>query len=329
VDDIPVPIKNGNTRLSDQLRLCMRSRHLLYSTEKTYLYWINNFIRFHNHKSPSKMGSIEVDGYLTYLAVDRKVAHQTQSLALNALVFLYHKFYGQELGDLNFTRPKFRKKPPVVFNHQEAMDVIKLIESPSQSLMSKLMYGSGLRLMECCRLRVKDIDFGMNEIMVRAGKGNRDRRTLLPRSLIESLHLQLKNVKALHAYDLEMGWGEVWLPNALERKYPNAASSLSWAFLFPASKPAADPTTGELRRHHLHKTVLQKRIRDAIRQSGILKQASSHTFRHSFATRLLENGYDLRTIQELLGHSDIRTTEIYTHVLNKGGRGVNSPIDLP
>jgi integron integrase len=329
LDDIPIPIKDGDTKLITQLRLCMRSKHLLYSTEKTYLYWIENFIRFHNYKDPSQMGGSEVDCYLTYLATKRNVAPQTQSLALNALVFLYHKFYEHELGELDFTRPKFRKKPPVVFTHHEAMRVLELIKIPSQGLMSKLMYGSGLRLMECCRLRVKDIDFGMNEIMVRGGKGNRDRRTLLPSILLTPLKLQLKEVSALHCFDLEMGWGEVWLPHALERKYPKAASSLTWAFLFPAAKPAADPTTGELRRHHLHKTVLQKSIHAAIRKSGILKQASSHTFRHSFATRLLENGYDLRTIQELLGHSDIRTTEIYTHVLNKGGRGVNSPIDFP
>jgi len=327
MDDIPIPLEYEQSKLSYQLRQCMRIKQLSYSTEKTYLYWINNFIRFHNHREPSKMGNSEVDAYLTYLAIKRNVAPQTQSLALNALVFLYKKFYGHELGDLHFSRPKFRKKPPVVFNHVEAMMVINLISNPTQSLMAKIMYGSGLRLMECCRLRVKDIDFGMNEIMVRSGKGNKDRHTILPISLLEPLKKQIKSVKALHDYDLEMGWGEVWLPDALERKYPKAAGSLLWAFLFPSSKPAADPMTGELRRHHIHKTVLQRTLRLIIRKSGILKQASSHTLRHSFATRLLENGYDLRTIQELLGHSDIRTTEIYTHVLNKGGRGVHSPLD--
>jgi len=327
LDDIPILLNLDSKDLSDQLRQCMRSRRLLYSTEKTYLYWIQNFIRYHNRKKPSDMGCIEVDDYLSYLATKRNVSPQTQSLALNALVFLYHRFYEKELGELTFTRPKFRKKPPVVFNHREAMDVINLINNKTQALMAKLMYGSGLRLMEVCRLRVKDIDFGMNEIMIRGGKGNRDRRTLLPLSLLTSLEVQIREVKALHNFDVEMGWGEVWLPNALATKYPKAASSLIWAYLFPSSKPAADPTTGELRRHHLHKTVLQRSIKLAIRKSGILKQASSHTLRHSFATRLLENGYDLRTIQELLGHSDIRTTEIYTHVLNKGGRGVNSPLD--
>lgn len=327
MDDIPIPIRDAKFRLTDQIRLCIRDKNLSYSTEKTYLYWILNYIRFHDRKHPEEMGAFEVDTYLSYLATQRKVSPSTQSLALNALVFLYHQFLDKELGELNYSRPRYRKKPPVVFTHDEAMIVIQLIDSTVHVLMSKIMYGSGLRLMECCRLRVKDIDFGMNEIMVRKGKGNRDRRTVLPVTLVESLQHQIKKVKTLHQYDTEMGWGEVWLPDALARKYPKSASSLMWAFLFPASKPGVDPTTGELRRHHIHPTAIQKKIRIALRASGILKQASSHTFRHSFATRLLERGYDLRTIQELLGHSDIRTTEIYTHVLNKGGRGVNSPID--
>ena len=327
LDDIPVPLSDNKIRLTDQLRHCFRIKHLSYSTEKTYLYWILNFIRFHDRRHPAEMGSKEVDAYLSYLATKRNVSPDTQALALNALVFLYHRFLGKELGELNFTRPRFRKKPPVVFSHDEAIKVINLIDSPMHVLMAKIMYGSGLRLMECCRLRVKDIDFAMNEIMVRRGKGNRDRRTVLPATIIEPLQDQIKKVKALHNYDTDMGWGEVWLPDALARKYPNAAGSLLWAFLFPAANPGKDPQTGKLRRHHIHPTAIQKKIRNAIKRSGVLKQASSHTFRHSFATRLLEHGYDLRTIQELLGHLDIGTTEIYTHVLNKGGHGVDSPID--
>lgn len=305
----------------------MRIKHLAYSTEKTYLYWILNFIRFHDRRHPSQMGALEVDAYLGYLATTRKVSPHTQALALNALVFLYHQFLEKQLGQLDFTRPRYRKRPPVVFTHKEAMAVIDSITSPTHNLMAKLMYGSGLRLMECCRLRVKDIDFAMNEIMVRRGKGNRDRHTLLPTSLVVSLQEQLKNVSKLHKYDIAMGCGEVWLPGALSKKYPKAASSLSWAYFFPANKPAVDPQSGVLRRHHLHGSVLQRQVSSAIKKTGILKQASTHTLRHSFATRLLEHGYDLRTIQELLGHTDIRTTEIYTHVLNKGSRGVNSPID--
>ena len=207
------------------------------------------------------------------------------------------------------------------------MRVIHLINEPVHNLIAKLMYGSGLRLMECCRLRVKDIDFGMNEILIRRGKGNKDRHTLLPSTLLDPLKSQISTVKALHRYDIEMGCGEVWMPNALAAKYPKAASSLLWKYLFPAFKLGPDPESGVLRRHHIHASLFQKKIRDVIRSSGILKQASSHTLRHSFATRLLERGYDLRTMQELLGHTDIRTTEIYTHVLNKGGRGVNSPLD--
>lgn len=327
MDDIPVPIRNGNLRLTDQVRVRIREKNLSFSTEKTYLYWIVNFIRFHDRRHPDEMGVTEIEAYLSYLATKRKVAPNTQALALNALMFLYNHVLNKTLGELDYKRPRYRKKPPVVFTHKEAISVICEINSITHSLMTNIMYGSGLRLMECCRLRVKDIDFGMKEIQVRCGKGNRDRRTLLPTSLIDSLQAQIKSVRALHKYDRDMGWGEVWLPDALSRKYPMAAGSLTWAFLFPASRPAADPATGELRRHHVHPTVIQKKIRIAIKKTGILKQASSHTFRHSFATRLLEHGYDLRTIQELLGHSDISTTEIYTHVLNKGGRGVKSPID--
>lgn len=327
MDDIPLPLIEKPIRLIDQIRQCMRVKHFSYSTEKVYIYWILNFIRYHNKRHPSQMGSLEVDSYLSYLATNRKVSPSTQALALNALIFLFNRFLEKELGELNFTRPKYRKKPPVVFTHEEAMSVIKLIDSCVCCLMAKLMYGSGLRLMECTRLRIKDIDFGMNEIMVRRGKGDRDRHTILPKSLIETLQHQINNVVALHNYDKEMGCAEVWLPYALARKYPNAAGSVKWAYLFPAAKPAIDPESGKLRRHHIHNSVMQKYIRIAIKKSGILKQASSHTLRHSFATRLLERGYDLRTIQELLGHSDIRTTEIYTHVLNKGGRGVNSPLD--
>jgi len=327
LDDIPVPIRKGKLRLTDQVRIRVREKNLSYSTEKTYLYWIVNFIRFHKRRHPDEMAAAEIEAYLSFLATKRKVSPNTQALALNALMFLYNHVLNITLGELDYRRPRYHKKPPVVFTHEEALSVISEIQPTTHNLVANIMYGSGLRLMECCRLRVKDIDFGMKEIQVRCGKGNRDRRTLLPISLIDLLQDQLKNVKALHKYDQDMGWGEVWLPNALSRKYPMAASSLTWAFLFPAVKPAADPTTGELRRHHVHPTVIQKKIRAAIKKARILKQASSHTFRHSFATRLLEQGYDLRTIQELLGHSDIRTTEIYTHVLNKGGRGVKSPID--
>ncbi len=327
MDDIPLPISDNPIRLVDQLRHCMRIKHLSYSTEKTYLYWILNYIRFHNRKHPSQMGAVDVDDYLSYLAISRKVSPHTQAIALNALVFLYHRFLEKDLGKLNFKRPKFRKKPPVVFTHDEALFVISIIKNSTHQLMSKIMYGAGLRLMECCRLRVKDIDFGLNEILIRGGKGNKDRHTLLPITLTEDLKSQIKNVRALHQYDTELGCAEAWLPNALNRKYPSAAHSLHWAYLFPAVKPALDPTSNKLRRHHVHESILQKSIRFAIKKSAILKQASSHTFRHSFATRLLESGYDLRTIQELLGHTDIRTTEIYTHVLNRGGRAVQSPID--
>lgn len=327
MDDIPVPVASTPVRLSEQLRQFMRSKQLAYATEKTYLHWIYDYIRFHRKTHPGNLGADDVDRYLSWLATHRRVSPATQGIALNALVFLYRQFLGVELGSLSYVRPRYRKRPPVVFTHAEALRVIELIEGEMAGLMVRLLYGSGLRLMECCRLRVKDVDFGMQELTVRQGKGNRDRVTLLPVSLLEPLQRQVTAVRILHEYDLQMGWGEVWMPHALARKSPHAARSLAWAFLFPASRPGAEPGTGVLRRHHIHPSAVQKRVRHAIRASGIAKHASCHTFRHSFATRLLENGYDLRTIQELLGHSDIATTEIYTHVLNKGGRGVKSPLD--
>ncbi len=327
MDDIPVPVVGRKDTFILSLRRFMRVKQLAYSTEKTYLSWIKSYIKFHGYVHPKKLGPKQVDAYLTHLAVNRKVSPHTQAIALNAIVFLYQKYMEVPLGELEFKRPKYRKKIPVVLTHDEATDIINLIDGKQQRLMAKVMYGCGMRLMECCNLRVKDIDFGMKEIHIWKGKGDRSRRTILPNSLVVDLSRQIEWVDQIHQYDLQAGVGEVYIPDALARKYRNAARSLNWAFVFPASKPGPEPGTGIIRRHHIHPSAVQKQIRTAIKRSGIRKMASTHTFRHSFATRLLEAGYDLRTIQELLGHSDIATTEIYTHVLNKGGRGVVSPID--
>ncbi len=304
----------------------MRGRNLAYSTEQTYVHWIRAFIRFHRMRHPAEMGSAEVDEYLSWLAVVRRVSPGTQAIALNALVFLYDKFLEQPLGELRYSRPKQKRRVPQVLTHREALEIISHLNLPF-SLMARLMYGAGLRLMETCRLRVKDVDFGMQEILVRSGKGNKDRRTVLPASLVGDLKAQIADVRRLHAYDRSRGYGEVHMPAALERKYPRAASETGWQFVFPARDVAPDPADGVLRRHHVHATWVQRKVKTAVRASGLAKPASCHTLRHSFATRLLERGYDIRTIQELLGHSDVATTEIYTHVLNRGGRGVVSPID--
>jgi len=273
------------------------------------------------------MGTTEVDQFLSWLAVRRQVAPNTQAIALNALVFLYERFFNRSLENLVFKRSRTQRRTPQVLSHDEAMIIINLIKKNPINIMVKLLYGSGLRQAECCSLRIKDIDFSMSELIVRHGKGRKDRRTVLPCSLHTELEAQIRAVEKLHQYDLENGHGEVYMPDALSRKYPKAAREVGWQFLFPARAPAADPATGVVRRHHIHPTWLRKHITKAVRDSGIHKRVTCHTFRHSFATRLLEKGYDLRTIQELLGHTDISTTEIYTHVLNKGGRGVISPID--
>jgi len=310
----------------DQLRECMREKGLAYTTEKTYLHWIRAFIRFHGRRHPKEMGATEVDIFLSWLAAHRNVSPGTQSIVLNALVFLYQRFYERDLGQLSYRRARPKPRVPAVLSHREALAIISMIRPPMRH-MFELMYGSGLRQAECCSLRVQDVDFAMNELIVRMGKGKRDRRTVLPSRLRKPLRSQIEKVERLHAADLAAGCGEVYLPAALSRKYPNAAGETRWQYLFPARAPAADPVTGVIRRHHVHPSWVRKNLRNAVRASGINKHVTCHTFRHSFATRLLEKGYDLRTIQELLGHSDISTTEIYTHVLNRGGRGVVSPID--
>ncbi len=326
MDDIPVPINSQSTRFIPLLRTFIRRRGLAYATEKTYLYWITCYIRFHKMQHPKEMGPAEVDEFLTYLSLERKVAPSTQRGALNALVFLYHRFLEIPLGDLQFSYAKISTRIPVVLSHKEAMSIIENMRGQSQ-LIARLMYGCGLRLMESCRLRVQDIDFSMKQIIVRESKGNKQRTTVLPESLIDELSAQLATVKNIHEFDLRRGYGRVYLPYALTRKYKNAEKEFKWQYLFPASLVSSDPRDSTIRRHHVDESWIQKCVKKSVRHLDMNKKASCHTFRHSFATRLLERGYDLRTIQELLGHGDISQTEIYTHVVKRGGRGVKSPID--
>ncbi len=326
MDDIPPPVPANPSRLIDQLRVFMRAQHKSWSTEKLYVYWILRYIRFHKKRHPVEMGAAEIESFLNHLSVQQYVSPSTQASALNALVFLYKQFLNVEVGALDFKFAKRHKKIPVVFSHQEAQMIIDGLKG-SYKLMALLMYGCGLRVSECLRLRVKDIDFAMKEIVIQDGKGGKNRRTLLPISLIPDLKQQIQQVRLLHEQDMKEGVGEVYMPYALARKYPSAATALEWQFIFPSAVLAKDPRVDKLRRHHVHQRSIQKAVKASIINAEIHKLANCHTFRHSFATRLLENGYDIRTIQELLGHSDVATTEIYTHVLNKGGRGVLSPID--
>jgi len=326
MDDVPVKINPTSTRFIDQLRLFMRTRHMAWSTEKTYVLWTRRYIHFHKKKHPAEMGAAEIEEYLNYLALESGVAPGTQAIALNVLIFLYKQFLQKDPGQLNYQPAKRKQRIPVVFSHAEATAIINGMKG-SFYLMAMLMYGCGLRVHECLSLRVKDIDFEMKEITIRDGKGGKDRRTLLPEKLIPLLHEQIQRVKTLHQQDVRDGYGEVYLPHALAKKYPSAARDIAWQFLFPSATIGTDPQSGVMRRHHAHPRSIQKAVKKSLHEQNINKLASCHTFRHSFATRLLEKGYDLRTIQELLGHSDISTTEIYTHVLNKGGRGVVSPID--
>lgn len=311
----------------ERLRQAIRVRHYSIRTEKVYVYWVKHFILFHNKRHPNEMDENDVGAFLTYLAVTRKVSSATQNQALNAINFFYRHVIGRDMGQLaNVVRAKRSRRLPVVLNHHEITAILKQLKGDNW-LMACLMYGSGLRLMECLRLRIKDIDFYSQCMIVRAGKGNKDRITVLPKHLISHLQQHLAKTKSLHERDCHDGFGTVYLPYALARKYPNANREWGWQYVFPASSRYIDKETAVERRHHYHHTAMQKAMRRAVRLAGIHKPASCHSLRHSFATHLLENGYDIRTVQELLGHKDVRTTQIYTHVLNRGGRAVISPLE--
>ena len=305
----------------------MRSRQYSRRTKKSYWYWVRYFIFFHGKRHPAEMGAEEVSAFLSWLATDRDVAAATQNQALSALLFLYKHVLGQDLpwmqGLIRAQRPV---RLPTVLSEAEVRRMLEPLEG-SERLMVGLLYGAGLRQIECLTLRVKDVDFAYRQILVRDGKGAKDRVTMLPENLVQGLQAHLGRVRALHQRDLKDGCGEVWLPNALSRKYPRAAREWGWQFVFPSHNRCADPETGVVRRHHLHPDTLSRIVKRAARAAGIVKPVSCHTLRHSFATHLLERGHDIRTVQELLGHSDVSTTMIYTHVMNKGARGVKSPLD--
>ncbi len=314
-------------KLVDQIRKAIRVKHYSYRTEQTYIYWIKKFILFNNKRHPNEMGEKDINRFLTYLAVNRKVAASTQNQALCAILFLYRHVLKKQIGWIDkLERAKNPKTIPVVLSGKEVESVLLQFQGVVWIVVS-LLYGSGLRLMEALRLRVKDIDFDYNQITLRDAKGHKDRLSLLPMAVKEPLKKHLQRVKFLHQKDLDEGFGLVYLPYALQRKYPNANSEWIWQYVFPASTRYYDPDDKIHRRHHLHESVVQRAMKSAVHKAGIQKKASCHTLRHSFATHLLENGYDIRTVQELLGHSDVRTTMIYTHVLNKGRMGVQSPLD--
>jgi integron integrase len=314
-------------KLLDQVRDAIRTRHYSPRTEETYVQWIKRFIFFHNKRHPAEMAEPEIARFLSNLATESHVSASTQNQALNAVLFLYRQVLRKEIGYVNgVVRAHRPKRLPTVLTRQEVRSIFKNLDG-SEWIMAMLLYGAGLRLMECLRLRVKDIDFASNQIVVRAGKGDKDRHTMLPAALKEPLTKHLEIIKEQHGRDLERGLGRVALPNALERKYPNAGKEWGWQWVFPATSHYVDRVTGERGRHHLHESVLQKAVREAVQKAGVAKPASPHTFRHSFATHLLEDGYDIRTVQELLGHRDVTTTMVYTHVLNRGGKGVFSPAD--
>jgi integron integrase len=305
----------------------IRRRAYSIRTEDAYEGWVARFIAFCGGKDPRSLGRVEVAAFLEDLAVRRKVTASTQNQALNALVFFFRETVKSPLDDIgDFTRAKRPRRLPTVLTRGEVSALLKRM-SGTQRLMAALMYGTGMRLMDCVRLRVQDIDFGYRQITVRNGKGGKDRVVPLPDRLADELNAHLERVRALHREDLAKGLGEVYLPNALALKYPSAAKSWVWQYVFPSGRVSADPRSGKVRRHHVHENGLQKAVKRAAEQAGIRKRVSTHRLRHAFATHLLETGYDIRTVQELLGHSDVSTTMIYTHVLNRGGKGVMSPLD--
>lgn len=314
-------------RLLDQVRVAVRLRHYSRSTEHAYVQWVRRFILFHAKRHPRELGAPDIERFLTHLAVDRSVSASTQNQALNALVFLYREVLRMDAPVLaEIVRARKPRRLPVVLTQDEVRAVLEQLQGAAW-LVAALLYGSGLRLLECLTLRIKDIDFETHEIRVRDGKGRRDRVAPLPKKLVPAIRTHLERARVIHQEDLRQGFGSVALPGAIDVKYPSASRSWSWQWVFPATSRYYDPNARIERRHHLHETAVQRAMKNAVANSGITKPATCHTLRHSFATHLLGSGYDIRTVQELLGHHSVRTTMIYTHVLNRGGLGVRSPLD--
>ncbi len=314
-------------KLLDRLRQACRVRHYSIRTEEAYHDWCRRFVLFHDKRHPLEVGAAGVSAFLTHLAVERQVGPSTQNQALNALLFLYRQVLGVEPGLFaDVVRAARPRRLPVVLSRDEVRRLLADLTG-TPGLMARVQYGGGLRLLECLRLRVKDVDFELGQIVVRDGKGGKDRRTVLPKSVRLSLADHLADVRDLHTADLEAGYGSVWLPDALAVKWPTAATDWLWQWVFPSARRSTDPRSGLVRRHHANEGAVNRAYRAAAQAAGLSKRVSSHALRHSFATHLLESGADIRTVQELLGHADVETTMIYTHVLNKGGRGVDSPLD--
>ena len=317
----------SSPKLLDQVRTVARLKHYSIKTEQAYVHWIKRYIFFHQKRHPAEMAEPEIRQFLSHLAVRLNVSASTQTVALSALLFLYRDVLKRSLPYIDhIERAKPSRHLPVVFTRAEVQTVLAHL-SGTNLLLASLLYGAGLRLMEALRLRVKDVDFSQNQIVVRDGKGATDRITMLPATVKQALADHLRRINLLHQRDLQEGFGRVYLPTALERKYSNADKEWCWQYIFPSLKRSRDPRSGMERRHHTAPESLQRAVKSAIRLANISKNGSCHTFRHSFATHLLEGGYDIRTVQELLGHKDVRTTMIYTHVLNRGGRGVMSQLD--
>jgi len=314
-------------KLLDRVRDRIRTKHLSIRTEEVYLNWIKRYILFHKKIHPRELREPHIEQFLTFLAVDNQVSASTQNQALNAVLFLYREVLHIKIGDLQeIVRAKRTQRIPVVFTKKEIDSILQYLHG-SQRLICALLYGSGMRLLECHRLRIKDIDFLRKQIIVREGKGEKDRMTILPASLLRHLEHQIAKVKLLHQEDKDDGYGDVYLPDAIRKKFPRAAKELLWQYVFPASKRSMDPLSGAVQRHHIDESVVQRAFKTALQKSEVRKAGTIHSLRHSFATHLLEDGHDIRTVQELLGHKDVRTTMIYTHVLNKKGLTIRSPLD--
>jgi integron integrase len=317
----------AKSKLLEQLRTRIRVKHYSPSTEKLYVNWVKRFILFNNKTHPKDMGEKEIRNYLNFLAVKKHVSASTQNQALNAILFLYKEIIKKEIGWLkDVKRAKYKKNLPVVLTPAEVKEVLANLDG-EVFLIASLLYGAGLRLSEALKIRVKDIDFNYRQLSIRDGKGAKDRFTMLPEKIIPPLKKHLKQVKLLHDKDLKKGYGASYLPAALAQKYPNASREFKWQYVFPSKRFVKNEKTGELFRHHIYPSTVQRAVNYAAKKTGINKIITPHTFRHSFATHLLQDGYDIRTVQELLGHKSVKTTMIYTHVMNKGGMGVRSPLD--